>query len=608
LLKFNYTLNKFIISLVVSYVTLFNDPFLRLIERPKIAFILLFFVISFLFVNFFIRNKSYEFNLRTLVSKWGILFFAFLSIFIALEFYQSIKIAPNLADTTNYHLPRVFHWYHNESFKIFYTSNYRENLFYKLPDLFYLPSVIYGKYYFISFLNFSFNCISMFTAFNLALLILTKIKFKQNRVELRTFHFIFLFLLILNPIFVSNFSQSNDENFVLMIFLITCFLFIHDYGNFGNSFLYFVFISIICLNSKPTLFLLILPIFITLLYEIYRNCRTKFLFVYKNQLSIALLPVFYQLVELIRNFPSFYYSIITLRPVVGLDSLNPVSLFWNCVRVMLSLSQSPFESINRKLIQVDHFLLSSNISIFKPRTFIDIPFSLSSSLHSDFVGSPLIIILLGLSILLTTLRKDFFLLWLLLFPFYIFSILSFSIAWQPWINRFYSPFFLLLIPFIFISLLNFSTKFIKFISILLLFFSIPWVLWNPTRTIFATDIPLRFGTFLNLNQEYLKELVNDSELSINEQILRTSQRDKVDYGLPLTVLKDHSYKDIVLNIGGDDNELIFWVNVCSTCKIRHYDGGDIIRKTLIISTTPIFRYNSNFYQRNNSFYIYKIQI
>jgi hypothetical protein len=133
---------------------------------------------------------------------------------------------------------------------------------------------------------------------------------------------------------------------------------------------------------------------------------------------------------------------------------------------------------------------------------------------------------------------------------------------------------------------------------------IPWILWNPTRTIMPISIPYNIGSLVGVNKIYLKSLENDSNLNRDSQILRTSKISKLEFNLPIDILKADLSNRVVLNIGGDDNELIFWVNKCKLCSLEHFDKEKLYTDSLIISVTELSTYSQFLLNSNDSFYVY----
>jgi hypothetical protein len=600
------TVNKIIILYTITYILFFDISFYFDLFNPVITIFV--FILSILFVISFLLYVHRKIFVRILTkfTNFRILFLLTFLLFFSLQLYQSFTIAPNVADAANYHLPRVFHWIQNENFSAFFTSNYRENFYYTLPDILYIPLIISNNLNLIGTINAFYNFFSIFNMMGIVILFMMKFKNYTNVQHGSRINIILTISLILNPILLSNFSQTTDENFNLMIFSVVYFLIVYSNVYRKSYNMYLFLILVICINSKPTLLLVILPLYLYYTFLQIDKISISRIYTRSSLVKIILVSfvIFWNYFKLSGNFANIISSSNSLSTVVGLNSFNPATIIWNSSRIFLSLLQTPLDQINQNFLKIDNAASASILSVYEPRTFLDIPFSLSSSLHSDFVGSPLSILVFLIAVLNVIRLKKFKLFTLLIYPISIFFLLGSVFAWQPWINRFFGPFIFSLIPFIFLSLINAPRRFIIAIFGILLSSMIPWILWNPTRTIMPISIPYNIGSLVGVNKIYLKSLENDSNLNRDSQILRTSKISKLEFNLPIDILKADLSNRVVLNIGGDDNELIFWVNKCKLCSLEHFDKEKLYTDSLIISVTELSTYSQFLLNSNDSFYVY----
>lgn len=166
------------------------------------------------------------------------------------------------------------------------------------------------------------------------------------------------------------------------------------------------------------------------------------------------------------------------------------------------------------------------------------------SSHEDSDGNPLHLLLLFLSIVAYFFYKDLrrtpcYLQYIcaLIIGFFLFCL---YLKWQPWHSRLHLPLFVMFSPISALFLSNCRSKrFVNIIIIILLFSSLPWVLYNRHRPLLGKD-----------------SILTTSRI---QQYFRNRPHIKTFYEEATQLIVDRDCHSIGLQIGGDDWEYPLWV-------------------------------------------------
>ena len=467
----------------LSFIALYTEflSFLNLINKTSV----LLGWITFLFLFILYKKPNFKFDF---IKKFYLLviksyFNIFLFLLILISLIICLIYPPNNSDALSYRLPKVEHWIQNRNLEIF-TS----------PDL---RQVMYPSFseYIILHLKLIFNADSLINLIQLfsftgSLLTISMILEKIGNYKLNKIHCLIFCATIPMAILQSNSSQ-NDLLVTMMVsicvYFLLCFL---KEKNFKNILGFSIALGLATL-TKPTAYIFLFPFCIWLFIEIIKH-KTKYI---HFLVLITLIYLTFNFGLFSRNIELFHYPLGTNVGITN-EVFNIKVILSNLIRNLslnLTLPLVEFNTFIRELVSNFHKLINFPIND-QINTYSDkgrfggayfIYFSLFENTASNFLHFMIILFTIFASnkyFKKNKILSNYIL--CLVMSFLLFSII---LKWQPWGNRLLLTFFVLFSPVIcFFPANSFFRKTIHIISLSLILYSLPFLLFNKTRPLLGT--------------------------------------------------------------------------------------------------------------------------
>lgn len=547
----------FYLTLLVSEsLSIFNQFTLKNLQNFNL-------VIIFISLTYLFSKRDYQYkliNLKPLVDYWP--YVTVIGTFSTVAIISGAGIAPNNWDSMTYHFTRYLHWFSNKNLDHFFTSNNRENTYPVLPDLLFaqiFSTTSNDKFLFL--VTWICLFLSSFYIFKITLILSESLKasFLASCVAL---------ILPSHVAFMSSTQTDPISTFLVVILFYFTILLRKNYSN--RIFLLTIMMIPLFLTSKTTGLILSLPLYI---YNIFIHKEFLFKNTLKNiTLSILILlpaiPYIYRLSKAER-------SILTENVFVSDPAIMGTLI--NAIRIFLSQIQTPVPLIN-------NFIQDTYYNAAKFLNFTANPdsysrygdFSLSSSLHGDFTGNPMHLVLLVASVFGLRRIKKYKILTGLLTTQWV--LMASFIGWQPWINRFTSTILTLGAILIGVWLSKISKKNLNIILTTLVIYSSFWMFFNPSRSLVNPKSLVYLAEVIGIPEKSLGKVRHDFVLDKSQQYFSARPELETSYIeslIKVTKLNDPRLKTIYINITGNDYQYPIFTLTNFRYGIHHFDAADI---------------------------------
>jgi len=432
--------------------------------------------------------------------------------------FNGAAFEPNGYDSLSYHLARILHWLQNRSVDHYPTNTIRQLVMSPGAEFTMLHLMLLGNNDRLAYLPQWF---SMVGSMVVATLIAKRLGADRSGQVLAA--------TVALTIPVGILEASGTLNDYVVAFWILCFYYfsislIMGEQNWVTRF-GFSFSLGLAILTKSTAYVYALPAFLWLFVH-YLRARQK---------EILLTVIFAGVVSLLLNLGHFTRNITTFGSFVGsptetslyLNELHtPTAVVSNLVRnVSLHLS-TPSGSVNLYIVQAVkglHRLLGMDVN--DPRTTfmadtLLFQYGLSTQIRHEVYASNFVhLVLIMLAILVFILKgheifdsrnRNFLVAYActVLGTFLVFSLV---LKWQPFHSRQQLPFFLLFSPFIAI-ILNRTLKWsVNLTGVILLVFSLPWLLFNQSRPMVSTAY-LKYLVYSTAGRMHLSSVAQQASL------------------------------------------------------------------------------------------------
>lgn len=540
-----------IISLLIVISTEFLS-FFNSINTLNIRIFWAILILVSLSLTYFLKEKIFflkEINLLKNNFKFELFF---ILLILILTFINSLIYPPNTLDAMTYHMPKIMHWIQNSNINFYPTDDLRQLVMAPFSEFVILHIyLIFNSDIFSNLVQWYSMFISVITISLIAKELGSDTKFQI---------FTILFCLTL-PMGILQ-STSTQTDYVITMWMVIMVFFLIRYIKFNKtvSLLAFGLTLALAIFTKGTSYIFALSFCIWLgLYVLLKN---------RNHLKyLFLIP----LIIIIINLGHFSRNINFSGNPLGISNETPTWLnkkftfqtfTSNFVRNFgLNLSV-PSEKLNNFTAkQITLFLNKINISTKDPDTTkiphrgYYIPFSFYEStapntLHFIIIIFSVIFFLINKQ--LTTIQKNYF--YSVIFGFLFFS---FLLIWTAQHNRLLLSFFILFSPIVSIFLLNLKiSKIYKITNIVLVLYSVPYVLLNKTRPLIA-ELTVVNGAPRLFLPNYLSEEKNEMYF-IADKIY--NKRNLYDYyKKSARIIKNQNCKRIGFDSGGTNLEYPLWM-------------------------------------------------
>ncbi len=482
---------------------------------------------------------------------------------------------PNTDDSYAYHLPKVMQWIQNQNLNNFPTSDYRQVSYPPLSEYFLM------HFYLITNSDLLLNLpqwLAMVGSAVAVSLIAKKFGAKQKVQILSAVFAVTVPMGILQ-------STSTQTDYIVTLWITISIFFLISYLKIQNlkNIIGFSLALSLAILTKPTAYIFLFPFCLWLLFFSIKEKKLG------NIFHLFLIPTILVLINcgfFLRNFELFSNP-IGINLGVPNEIITTKIFLSNFVRnfsLNLTLPDVNFNEGLRFIVHTFHDFL--NYSITDPNSTYStegryggdyfIYFSFYENNASNTFHFLLILITIIVSFFFIRDHREYQKEYLIcLIGSFIFFCLI--LKWQPWGNRLLLPFFILFSPLVAILFSNLKLlKFQNFIFILLIIYSLPFLLFNKTRPLLGniyregSEIVYNKPLFLNNNRDYLYFPIDSSYYSGFSEILKILNKNSCKY---IGIDSDDSASEylvwlLVRKSENRDGE-IFHINVKNKTQRRH---------------------------------------
>lgn len=464
-------------------------------------------------------------------------------IIVITTFFTAIVFPPNNFDSMTYHLPRVLHWINNQNVSFYPTDITRQN--YQMPlaefAILHLQLLSGGDWYanlvqWVSFIVLI--CLAANVAEELGL---------NKKLQLLS-----ALAMATLPMAILQASSTQNDLVVSAFLMSFAYFMLRLRTTFNIENLLFAGISLgLALLTKGTAYIYGAAIGVSLALPILlanRQQLGRFLKVGAGMVSVVLIALALNTGHLWRTF-QLYGDILPLEADrYRNQDMSLATLESNVLRNIALHLGTPNDQVNAYEFDLLDSLLGERLN--DPKTTMSGPFHIPYNKHEDKAGNliQMILILTGVFLLPLVWREGHHRksIW------YSLGIASGAILycwvfkWQPWASRLHTPLFALATPLIAIVITKgiASKRIGYFISILLVLYSLPFVLANSSRSIVSMEwiskdrTELYFRNWPGLYKDYKAgiQVLGNIENGLNGDVGLYAGFN--DYEYPLWVLAD----------------------------------------------------------------------
>ena len=476
-------------------------------------------------------NLKYFFKSYTLKKNY---FSSIIGLIILITLVICFIYPPNTDDSYAYHLPKIMQWIQNQNLNNFPTSDYRQVSYSPLSEYFLM------HFYLITNSDLLLNLPQWFAMVGSTItvsLIAKKLGAKQKTQILSAVFAVTIPMGILQ-------STSTQTDYMVSLWITISIFFLISYFKIQNlkNILGFSLALSLAILTKPTAYIFLFPFCLWLLFFSIKEKKLG------NIFHLFLIPIILILINcgfFLRNF-GLFSNPLGINLGVPNEIINTKIFLSNFVRnfsLNLTLPDVNFNEGLRFIVRIFHDFL--NFSITDPSSTYStegryggdyfIYFSLYENTASNTFHFLLILTTIFVSFFLIKdykeYRKEYLI--CLIGSFLFFCLI---LKWQPWGNRLLLPFFILFSPLVAILFSNLKfLKFQNFIFIMLIIYSLPYLLFNKTRPLLGNlyregnEIVYNKPLFLNNDRNYLYFPTDSSYYNGFSEILKILNKNSCKY-------------------------------------------------------------------------------
>ena len=410
--------------------------------------------------------------------------FFFILLILLLTLLNTLLYSPNTIDAMAYHMPKVMHWVQNSNINFYPTDDLRQLVLAPFSEF-----VIMHLYLLTNVDNFS-GLVQWYSMFICCITVSLIVKEFGCNYKYQIFSVLFCITL---PMGILQ-STSTQTDYVASMWLSLIAYFILKYINSGllRHIFGFAFSLGLGILTKGTVYIFAFSFCIWIGLYVITNNRKHFIYLFTVPLIILILNIGHlnRNINLFGNplgFNKESISTKTINEVINIETMTS-----NLVRnigLNLSVPSKKINSFTTK--KITSFLNYLNISTEDPATTWNpgygyfIPFSFYESSAPNTFHFIIIIFFVTFSMMgkKKLLYNEKYYTYAIITGFILFSLL---IKWTSVNNRLLLSFFILCSPIISLLLYKYQfNKLTRILSVVLLFYSTPYVLFNKSRPLLA---------------------------------------------------------------------------------------------------------------------------
>lgn len=446
------------------------------------------FLLMVIFISLSQRRRiNFSWMVLNQISPITGIFVGVIALILLTTFITAIIYPPNTWDSMTYHMPRVLHWINNNNISFYPTEIARQN--YQMPlaefAIMHLQILTGGDWY----ANLV-QWISFLVLICLGAVVAAELGFNKKLQLISATITATLPMAILQ-------ASSTQNDLVVSVFLMSFVLFMLRLRmNFCIENLLFAAISLgLALLTKGTAYIYAAAFGVSLVIPLVLNTRTEFSNFIKTASALTLIVIIALALNtghFWRNYQLYGHPLSTEGSSYLNQDMSLTTVESNILRNVALHLGTPYEHVNEFQMQMLNNYLGSNLNDPKT-TWAGSTFKIPYNNHEDWAGNlvhmVLIIICAVILFILWWQGRHRNLIW------YGVGILTGTVLycwllkWQPWASRLHTPLFVMTAPLLAIVITSGATRqrTAYLICILLIFYSVPFALNNPSRSLVSQD-------------------------------------------------------------------------------------------------------------------------
>ena len=505
-------------------------------------------VLSLIFLLVLLKRN----DLRTSINNWlrtladyeriEVIFLLLVACVLSITLIVALVYPPNNFDSMTYHMSRVAQWIQHGSIDVYPTANDRQTHNPPLAEWAILHLQLLSK-------SDRFANIVQWFSFFVSIVLVTLIA-KEFQLSLQAQLFSAVVAATI-PMAILESSSTQNDLVVTSFCLGFAYFLLRFIRTLSPHDAIFCALSLgLALLTKATGYIYCCAIGLTIgVASVLSTAQPKRLALLNKLAVIVIAALVLNVGHVSRTYLVYGLNSTSQTALVN-DEISPTITFSNMLRNGALHIGTPFDLINSYSFRAMQISLGDQLNDPKSTlgtTTISIP---SFSLHEDYAGNLLHIILIVLAFLVLPLvrisnkRAVYCYAGSLLIGAVLYCAL---LKWHPWATRLHTPIFMLSAPFIaavLAGLHSFQKRLFVCVAIVLFAYSIPFLILNKTRSFVA----LVNNSILSANEPYKSYFINRPELY-------------ADYSAAAKIIMDEGAEEVGLCLGYDDYEYPLFVLV-----------------------------------------------
>ena len=526
-------------------------------------------VLSLIFLLVLLKRN----DLRTSINNWlrtladyeriEVIFLLLVACVLSITLIVALVYPPNNFDSMTYHMSRVAQWIQHGSIDVYPTANDRQTHNPPLAEWAILHLQLLSK-------SDRFANIVQWFSFFVSIVLVTLIA-KEFQLSLQAQLFSAVVAATI-PMAILESSSTQNDLVVTSFCLGFAYFLLRFIRTLSPHDAIFCALSLgLALLTKATGYIYCCAIGLTIgVASVLSTAQPKRLALLNKLAVIVIAALVLNVGHLSRTYLVYGLNSTSQTALVN-DEISPTITFSNMLRNGALHIGTPFDLINNYSFRAMQISLGDQLNDPKS-TLGTTTFSIPSfSLHEDYAGNLLHIILIVLAFLVLPLvrisnkRAVYCYAGSLLIGAVLYCAL---LKWHPWATRLHTPIFMLSAPFIaavLAGLHSFQKRLFVCVAIVLFAYSIPFLILNKTRSFVA----LVNNSILSANEPYKSYFINRPELY-------------ADYSAAAKIIMDEGAEEVGLCLGYDDYEYPLFVLVgrhasLGIPRFRHVGVMDVSR-------------------------------
>jgi hypothetical protein len=540
---------------ILSFFNLISRQFILAIYGVLLLSLLIYSIKSIKLINIKKINLTYK--------KLSLIFLILLPLLFIVFYYP-----PNNWDSMTYHMARVMHWVENKNVDHYLTQTDRQ--LYSSP----LAEYVLLHLYLIANSDVLTKLVQYvsFIVCAATIFLITDLLSKNEPAKKLA-----VVLALTLPIAIMQSTSTQNDLVAASVLLTTLYL-----GLKKNWWLFGISLGLGVL-VKNTFSIFILPFCIYFAIEILKEYKFRGMLIGIYFIACLLIINYHQGLRNYNYFGSIFGPKSSSELILN-QSHEVKLIISNIVRNIGNQIGLPINSYNLFInnnIYRFHDIIGVNILDTK-NTFLSYPYTTQFSIHEDYSGNFILMILILFSLVAWFfINKPFKFYWICIVSGWV--LFNYFLKWQPWSTRLVLPWFMVLIPFVSIVLSSVFGRFkylLSVVSLILVVCSLP----------FVAGSSYYFGNFpvlIDSNRQLLP-LPEYGRFDRLKRYFYQRRRLYLPYVITSSIINRNNINTVALDITNDSWEYPWWV------YLRRYNQN--LKIKIVDLNTPDVFYKNNKYE------------